>query len=320
MAVFTPVEKRELSHWLENFSQGELLHCEGIAAGIENSNFFVTTTGGEFVLTLFERLSADELPFYLGLMQHLASHGVACPRPAVAKNGALFMSLNGKPAALVGRLRGKSARQPDAGQCAITARAMAAMHLAGRDFAIAQRNPRGVEWWKATVPLVLPYLDASLARLLEEEVAEVSDGLLAVADVLPAGPIHADLFRDNVLFDGSELGGFIDFYFAGCDAWLLDVAVCVNDWCIVHASGEIVAPLASAFVGGYAAIRPYTPEERAAWPLMLRAAALRFWLSRLADVVLPRSATLLTPHDPRHFERIVMRRHAESARPVVALP
>jgi homoserine kinase type II len=320
MAVFTPVARDELSNWLGHFSEGELLHFEGIATGIENSNFFVTTTTGEFVLTLFERLEADQLPFYLGLMQHLSSQGIACPRPALTKSGELFKSLNGKPAALVGRLRGTSNQMPGLHHCSATARAMAKMHLAGRDFVPAQANPRGVEWWKSTVPQVLPYLEAALAEFLEQEVRQVSEGLAHLANVLPSGPIHADLFRDNVLFDGDELGGFIDFYFAGGDAWLYDVAVCVNDWCIVHASGEIVTPLAYAFVNGYAGIRPYTAEERSAWPLMLRAAALRFWLSRLLDVVSPRSATLLTPHDPRHFERIVMRRSAEANHPVVALP
>jgi len=320
MAVFTPVAREELSRWLEHFSEGDLLHFEGIATGIENSNFFVTTTTGEFVLTLFERLEADQLPFYLGFMQHLSSRGIACPRPAPAQSGELFIPLNGKPAALVGRLRGKSHQIPTEHHCTVTARAMAKMHLTGHDFTPSQPNPRGVPWWKSTVPQVLPYLDRALAEFLNQEVEEVSTALDKLEDVLPSGPIHADLFRDNVLFDGEELGGFIDFYFAGMDAWLYDVAVCVNDWCIVHASGEIVVPLAQAFVNGYGGVRPYTQEERFAWPVMLRAAALRFWLSRLLDVVSPRSATLLTPHDPRHFERIVMHRSAEARQPVVTLP
>ncbi len=320
MAVFTPVEDADLEHWLEQFSVGSLRRLEGIPGGIENSNFFADTNAGRFVLTLFERLPEEELPFYLELMRYVGEKGVPCPVPAAARDGALFKTLNGKPAALVSRLKGSYQPQPLPLHCALAARAMAHMHLAAEQFPMRQNNPRDVDWWQATMPQVLSHLDDDRAALLQQEVSEVAQHYQALRQDLPSGPIHADLFRDNVLFDGEQLGGFIDFYFAGCDAWLLDVAVAVNDWCIVPESGELRADMEIVFLESYASVRPFTRAEKIAWPWVLRAAALRFWLSRLADVVLPRPATLLKPHDPRHFERIVMRRKAEALEPVVALP
>lgn len=320
MAVFTPVATHDLVPWLSHFSAGTLLRLEGIESGIENSNFFVTTSSGEFVLTLFERLGEDELPFYLELMEHLNERGILCPRPARTRAGSLFLPLNGKPAALVAKLRGRSKREVGPAECQVTASALGRMHLAAADFHLRQPNPRGLGWWHDTVPLIAPHLAPAQAELVQDEVAAVALALRARLDGLPRGPIHADLFRDNVLFEGDELGGFIDFYFAGCDAWLFDLAVCINDWCIVQASGEVIAPLAQSFLTAYADVRAFTDEEREAWPWMLRAAALRFWLSRLADVVLPRQAALLTPHDPRHFERIVLKRRAEAKDTVAPLP
>jgi homoserine kinase type II len=320
VAVFTPVEVADLAHWLEQFSVGSLLRLEGITGGIENSNFFADTQAGHFVLTLFERLPEEELPFYLELMRYVGERGVPCPVPAKARDGALFKTLNGKPAALVSRLRGSYQPNPGEQHCTLAAKAMAHMHLAAEHFPMRQNNPRDIEWWQITMPQVLSHLDVDRAALLSDEVSTVAHRYRALRQDLPFGPIHADLFRDNVLFDGDHLGGFIDFYFAGCDAWLFDVAVAVNDWCIVTDSGELRADLERVFLEGYASIRPFTRAEKIAWPWVLRAAALRFWLSRLADVVLPRAATLLKPHDPRHFERIVMRRRAEALEPVVALP
>ena len=320
MAVYTPVEFDDLAHWLEQFSVGSLVRLEGIAGGIENSNFFADTETGQFVLTLFERLPEEELPFYLELMRYVGERGVPCPVPAEARDGSLFKTLNGKPAALVSRLKGSYQPNPKAEHCRLAAKAMARLHLAAEHFPMRQDNPRDIDWWQITMPQVLPHLDDDRAQLLSEEVAAVAQHYQALRQDLPAGPIHADLFRDNVLFDGEALGGFIDFYFAGCDAWLFDVAVAVNDWCVVPDSGELRADLEGVFLEAYASVRPFTRAEKIAWPWALRAAALRFWLSRLADVVLPRAATLLKPHDPRHFERIVMRRRAEALEPVVALP
>jgi homoserine kinase type II len=319
MAVFTPVAKAELSHWLEQFKVGSLLKFEGIAAGIENSNFFVTTSTGEFVLTLFERLSARELPFYLELMVHLGKKRVPCPIPSES-DGHLFKMLNGKPAAIVTRLLGSARLEPGTLECQAIARTMAAMHLAAKDCSIQQANPRDVDWWRKTMPLVKPHLDVERAELLEDEVQRVASTYPEMRQHLPGGPIHADLFRDNVLFEGDQLTGVIDFYFAGVDSWLFDIAVAINDWCIDLQSGAIDPERATSFLGAYAALRPFTRAETVAWPWALRAAALRFWLSRLADIVMPRSASILKPHDPRHFERIVKRRRAESRQAIVALP
>jgi homoserine kinase type II len=313
MAVFTPVTPDELRPWLAGFEVGALVRLDGIASGIENSNFFLTTTGGDFVLTIFEKLTPIELPFYLDLTAHLAAGGIPCPGPIVDRAGRNFSMLKGKPAAIVRRLAGRSHMAPSGADRAQVAAMLARMHLAGADFIEYQDNPRGPHWWAVTAPQVMPFLDASSATLLESELAFQASHR---HDRLPRGPVHADLFRDNVLFDGGSLGGFIDFYFAGFDCLLFDVAVCVNDWCIAREgadAGELQAAEVREFLAAYDAVRPFTPEERAAWDVMLRAGALRFWLSRLFDFHLPRSGHLITPHDPGHFQRILMLRRARPA-------
>ncbi|MBN9430747.1 MAG: homoserine kinase [Burkholderiales bacterium] len=313
MAVFTPVTRDELALWLERYDLGELQSFEGIASGIENSNFFVTTSRDRYVLTLFERLSPDELPFYLNLMRHLAHHDVPCPDPLPDRSGALLQHLNGKPAALVTLLPGRADMHPGAAHCAAVGQVLARMHEAARDFEGGLPNLRGLDWWTRTVPQVLPFLDAAQGDLLRDELAAqqaFAAGPLYAA--LPASPVHADLFRDNVLFEqtpaGPRLGGVIDFYFAGVDTWLFDLAVTVNDWCIDDASGEFDTPRLAALLDAYRSVRPPTPAEQQAWPMMLRAGALRFWLSRLFDLHLPRPAEMVTPKDPAHFERILRAR------------
>ncbi|MBC7513962.1 MAG: phosphotransferase, partial [Herminiimonas sp.] len=192
-------------------------------------------------------------------------------------------------------------------------------HRAAQDFAIRQLNLRGLDWWQATTPLVLPHLSADRRELLTAELAfQTEQAATAAWAALPNGPIHADLFRNNVMFDGEQLTGFFDFYFAGCDRWLFDVAVTVNDWCIDLDTGVLDAARVHALIDAYAAVRPFTAGETVAWQPMLRAAALRFWLSRLYDFHLPRDAEMLTPHDPTHFERILRQRvlHAAPALPV----
>jgi homoserine kinase type II len=320
MAVFTPVGTDALEDWLAAYELGAVLEFAGIAAGIENTNFFLTTEKGRFVLTLFERLSAAELPFYLELMRHLSDKGVACPKPIAALSGELFRPLCGKPAALVTRLPGRWIPEPDAAHCALAGTALAAMHEAGSDFGLHQENLRGLSWWTRTVPEVLPHLDEATAGLLSDELAFQQQHLPPAIGQLPSGPIHADLFRDNALFEGDVLGGFIDFYFAGCDAWLFDVAVAVNDWCIEQASGRFIADRAQALLAAYARRRPFVPAELRIWPVMLRAAAFRFWLSRLWDIHCPRPATLLTPHDPTHFQRILSLRREPTSLGLPNLP
>jgi len=245
------------------------------------------------------------------LMRHLAQRGIPCPAPLAQHDGALFSGLNGKPATLVTRLPGSSVLDPDTLHCALVGAALAHMHLAGQDFGLSQPNLRGLAWWMEILPALLPHLDSATGALLDDEVRHQASILPRLATQLPSGPIHADLFRDNALFDGDRLGGFIDFYFAGCDTWLFDVAVCVNDWCIDLPSGQIDPARYHALLGAYAEVRPFTAAEYSAWSDIQRAAALRFWISRLHDIHQPRPAQLLTPHDPVHFERILRLRRTQ---------
>lgn len=314
MAVFTPVTLDDLSDWIAQFPLGRALAIEGISSGIENSNFFLTTEAGEFVLTIFEQLSFEQLPFYLQLMLHLAQHGVPVPEPIANHQGAIMHSLHGKPAAIVTRLAGSCQLAPQPVHCAEVGAAMAKMHLAARDFPLTQPNLRGLDWWNATTPVVLPFLSDDNAHLLRAEMhfQAAFAGSAAYLE-LPHGPIHADLFRNNAMFVGDTLTGIFDFYFAGCDHWLFDVAVAVNDWCIDLKTGVLDTARVRALLDAYHALRPFTAAEQLAWQAMLRAGALRFWLSRLFDFQLPRAAEMLTPHDPSHFERILRLRIAHPA-------
>jgi homoserine kinase type II len=306
LSVYTPVTRAELSDWLRNYSIGALESCEPIQSGIENTNYFVTTTQGRYVLTLFERLPAEELPFYLDLMAHLARHGIPCPSPLADLSNRFLQRLNGKPAALVTRLTGRSVESPDPAQCAELGALLARMHLAARSYAGYLENPRGPKWWRAAAREVRGFLKKEQLDLLESELAFQAEHRFPD---LPRGPVHADLFRDNALFDGTRISGVIDFYFAGVDCLLYDVAVCANDWC-VGADFELDATRTQALVSSYESARPLSAEEKAAWPPMLRAAALRFWLSRLYDFHLPRPGMLVHAHDPEHFRRILECRRA----------
>ena len=311
MAVFTSVSEAELTVWLGDYSLGQLLELQAIASGIENTNYFVTTSNGRFVLTLFEKLSADELPFYLNLMAHLARHGIPCPCPVANRRNQFLGELNGKPACIVSLLSGKSTTAPNIAQCAAIGAMLGQMHIAGQSFSQIMPNPRGAAWRTATAPQMRPFLDAEQAELLDSEVALHARQNWAA---LPQGVIHADLFRDNVLLEENRVGGLIDFYFACSDALLYDVAITVNDWCM-NAGGALDGNRAQAFLRAYHAVRPLLDSERDAWPLMLRAAALRFWLSRLFDKYLPRDGELIHAHDPHHFERI-LKNHIATAQAV----
>ena len=314
MAVFTAVGLDDLTQWIKQFPLGNALALKGIASGIENSNFFLTTERGEYVLTIFENLGFDQLPFYLNLMRHLALRGIPVPAPVANDKGELVVALQGKPAAIVSKLEGSSQMDPQPVHCAAVGAMLARMHVAGRDFPMQQPNLRGLDWWNETTPAVLPFLDDANTHLLRAEMhfQEAFHGCAPYA-ALPRGPVHADLFRNNVMFVGERLTGFFDFYFAGCDTWLFDVAVTVNDWCIDLATGVIDVARARAMLDAYHAERPFTHAEHVAWQPMLRAAALRFWLSRLYDFHQPREAEMLTPHDPTHFERILRERIATPA-------
>jgi len=301
MAVFTTVSEAELAVWLADYSLGQLLELQGIASGIENTNYFVTTSNGRFVLTLFEKLTADELPFYLNLMAHLARHGIPCPAPMANRHNQFLGILKDKPACIVSRLTGKSTTAPNRTQCAAMGAMLGQMHIAGQSFTQIMPNPRAAAWRAATAPQVKPFLDAAQSALLDSEITLHAQQNLAA---LPQGVIHADLFRDNVLLTDNRVGGLIDFYFACTDALLYDVAITVNDWCM-GSDDRLDTTLAQSFLRAYHAVRPLQENERAAWPLMLRLAALRFWLSRLFDLHLPRDGELIHAHDPLHFERIL---------------
>lgn len=322
MAVFTPVSDEDARELLARYTLGELVSLRGITAGIENTNYFLCTTQGEYVLTLFEVLTFEQLPFYIELMHHLASRGVPVPQPQTLRDGTRITELQGKPTAIVTRLSGGYEPEPGPMHCRLAGQTLARAHLAGKDFPIVQPNLRGLAWWRETAPKVLPFLDAAQAALLNRTLTEqINFAQGADYATLPSGPAHCDLFRDNVLFDGTyedpRMGGFIDFYFAGCDTWLFDVAVSVNDWCIQRGTGAFMRRRVAAWLAAYHAVRPFTDAERTAWPAMLRGAALRFWLSRLYDFYIPRPAQTLKPHDPRHFERILQLR---STLPAPALP
>jgi homoserine kinase type II len=318
MAVYTEVSFDEASTFLQSLALGTLQSMEGCAGGIENTNYFVTTEQAPYVLTLFERLTAEQLPFYLRLMKHLAVHGIPVPDPAANRDGDVLHSLAGKPAAVVNRLRGKSELAPSAAHCTALGGVLARMHLAGRDFGMQQPNLRGLTWWNETVPVVLPFLDTAQAALIRSELAYQNHvATLSAYGALPRGPIHADLFRDNAMFaqdlpegHAPELTGIFDFYFAGVDAWLFDVAVCLNDWCVDLPTGVTDPERSRALLQAYELVRPLTPQERELLPALARAGALRFWLSRLWDLHLPREAAMLKPHDPTHFERVLRQRIA----------
>lgn len=314
MAVYTEVSVTQASALFESLGLGPLTRLEGCSGGIENTNYFADTAQARYVLTLFERLTATQLPYYLRLLAHLAAHGIAVPNPAADPSGQVLHSLCGKPAAIVNLLAGACELSPSPAHCAQVGDMLARMHLVGRSFAMQQDNLRAIPWWNDTVPVVLPHLEGAQATLLRSELAYQNHVATLVAyAALPRGPIHADLFRDNVMFAPGAmpvLSGFFDFYFAGNDVWVFDLAVTLNDWCVDLGTGECHAERTQAFLLAYEAVRPLEAAERSLLSAMLRAAALRFWLSRLWDWYLPREASMLKPHDPRHFERVLRQRIA----------
>jgi homoserine kinase type II len=312
LSVFTPVSESQLTAWLKGYSVGALAALEPVASGIENTNYFVTTSQGRYVLTLFERLPAAELPFYLELMAHLARHGIPCPAPIADLADRYLSVLNGKPATLVTRLAGASLENPGAAECGELGALLARMHLAGRSYGGYLENPRGPKWWRSAAQDVRGALDPAQAALLDDEMRFQSQHR---HPDLPRGAVHADLFRDNALFLGGRISGVFDFYFAGVDCFAYDLAVCANDWCLVDPARDrrLHEGKTLALLGAYHALRPLQGTEREAWPVLLRAAALRFWLSRLHDKHLPRPGELVKVHDPDHFFEILALRAAAGA-------
>lgn len=298
MSVYTKVGREELTAWLQPLGLGELIDYAGIAAGMQNSNYFVTTASGRFVLTLFERIDTAALDFYLALQDRLAQSGIPSPRPVADGEGRRWRWLAGKPAALLTCLPGAALESPDAGQCRAVGDLLARLHLAAANLPNPLPNPCGTAWRQAVGETLLPLLAPDERDLLADELA-----FQAAQDysALPRGVIHADLFRDNVLWDADgRLSGVLDFYFAGEDALLFDLAVVANDWCADDGA-------LSGLLAGYTAHRPVMPAEMAAWPAMRRAAALRFWLLRLEARAQPRGGEVVTIKDPEHFRHMLER-------------
>jgi homoserine kinase type II len=302
MAVFTNVSEADITVWLASYSLGALLELQGIPEGIENTNYFVTTSKGRFVLTLFEKLTADELPFFLNLMAHLAQNRIPCPCPVADLHSRYLGILNGKPACLVTRLTGKSVTKPTVEQCAAVGAMLGRLHLAGLSFKEEMQNPRGTAWRLTASQAVKSFLSPQDAALLDSEVEIHAN--CALADI-PRGVIHADLFRDNVLLEGDHVGGLVDFYFACTDALLYDVAITVNDWCMTP-EYKLDKERTHAMLKAYHAARPFSAKEAEVWALALRVAALRFWISRLYDLHLPREGELVNPRNPDPFKRILL--------------
>jgi len=308
MAVYTALNEADLTDLLARYDVGELVSFTGIQDGVENSNFFVTTTAATYVVTVFEKHPPEEVPYFLHLTAHLAAQGVPCAAPVADAQGGFLQTVRGKPTALIERLPGRTLTTPEASHCAAVGRAMAQMHVAAASFDRHHANERGPRWWLATARKLRDRVDADDRAVLD---AECEHQRRQRGVQLPSGTIHADLFRDNVLFDGDRLAGMIDFNYACDDCLLYDVAVAVNDWC-GDVEGRLEPVRARALLEAYHALRPFTAAEARHWSTMLRAGALRFWLSRLLDLHYPRPAEVPHVKDPDEYRRVLLARRAEA--------
>ncbi len=293
MSVYTEVSAEDLQDFLARFHVGQLRSFRGIRDGIENTNYFVTTTEGEHVLTLFEYMAEPAVETALGYMTHLAQNGLPCAMPCADQHGRRIGRLHDKPASLVRRLRGRSEHAPTATHCQTVGSNLARLHLAGQSLDHAQPNPRGSLWRQTTAIKIRPRLTPDQRSLLDDELRYQQQEF----SELPHGLIHADLFRDNVLFSGETLTGLVDLSDAGHDLLLYDLAITVSDWCSLSAGG-LDTPRLMALLHGYTELRPVTSAEQDHWPILLRRAALRFWLSRLDTLYFPRSGPLTRQKDP----------------------
>lgn len=306
MSVYTTLNKSDLTEFLNAFDVGVAHDLRGISDGIENTNYFLTTLHNNdkhhFVLTIFESLGYEELPFFLNLMAFLAERGVACAHPVADREGRYLQRLKSKPAALVQRLPGRSIAAPSLDHCRQVGTALAKLHLAGKDFPQARKNPRGYAWFEQAGRKLQPRLTAMEQEIMSGELSLLQN---AVKEQLPGGIIHADLFRDNILFEQDQLTGIIDFYYACTGAWLYDLAITVNDWCSNH-DGSLKIQQTRILLQSYHAERALTEQEHKYWPVILRAAALRFWLSRLCDMHFPRRGEITHIKNPEEFRRILL--------------
>ena len=290
--------------FLRGYSIGKLVSYEGIVNGITNSNFWLVTGAGDFVLTLYEHHQSNELNYILGLQHHLKQKGIACASPVLDNGDNFYSNLNGRPAAINRRVRGEFCQTLTIRQCQLCATELANFHLAGASYNGKRNNPCGGNWRLTKQNELSSYLTETDQKLLSEEIDayQVFDHI-----DLPYGPVHADLFHDNCLFDGDRLGGIIDFDYACDDFWLYDLAVTINDWCI-DGVGELDRQLLQAFLNSYHRVRPLLAIEQDNLALMLRLAAVRFWLSRLYDKAFPMGGELTYTKDPDEFKKILLMR------------
>ena len=301
MAVYTDVAGEDLAEFLSEYDIGELLSYKGIAEGVENSNFLVHTSKGAYILTLYEkRVAANDLPYFLSLMAHLAERGVSCPQPARNREGEVYSTLAGRPAAIINFLEGMWPRRPSATHCAGVGQALAKMHLAGRDFPLVRKNPLSVSGWRPLFGQAAARAD-SVQGGLRDFIARELDHLEARwPGDLPVGVIHADLFPDNVFFLGERLSGLIDFPFSCNDILAYDVAICLNAWCF-ESDNSFNATKARALLQAYDKVRKLDDDERHCLPLLARGSALRFLLTRLYDWVHTPKDALVKRKDPKEY-------------------
>ncbi len=303
MAVYTDVSADDLNQFLAGYDIGELRSYKGIAEGVENSNFLLHTTAGNFILTLYEkRVAAADLPFFLALMEHLAGHGITCPQPVKNKQGGVLGKIAGRPAAMVTFLDGLWIRRPNAGHCAAVGEALARLHLAGADFKMKRPNALGIESWRPLYEHAKSRGDSVRPGLCAEIAQELDALAKSWPRDLPQGVIHADLFPDNVFFLGDRLSGLIDFYFACTDMLSFDVAICLNAWCFEPDHSYNVTK-GRALLKSYARVRALQADERAALPVLARGAAMRFLLTRLVDWLAVPDGALVKPKDPLEYYR-----------------
>ncbi|HEX3536638.1 MAG TPA: homoserine kinase [Stellaceae bacterium] len=303
MAVYTEIGDAELSAFVALYDIGEVLACKGIAEGVENSNYLLTTERGNFILTLYEkRVTRADLPFFISLMDHLSHHGVACPVPVRARDGEASRELCGRPAAIVTFLNGMWPRRIEPYHCAALGTALAGLHQAGASFAMKRPNDLSLAGWQRLHAACATRADEVQVGLADELAAEIAFFESAWPSALPTGVIHADLFPDNVFFRDRELSGLIDFYFACTDFLAYDLAVCLNAWCF-EPDGAFNVTKARLLVGSYRTARPLTGEEVAALPLLARGSALRFLLTRLYDWLNQTQGALVRPKDPLEYLR-----------------
>ncbi len=303
MAVYTDVPTEELAQFLSQYAIGELLSYKGIAEGVENSNFLVHSTTGSYILTLYEkRVKPEDLPFFLGLMRHLAGRGITCPQPVEMRSGEVLGVLAGRPAAIFTFLEGMWIRRPSAAHCRALGAALASLHLAGLDFPMRRENALSVGGWRPLFERAESGADGvhhGLRATIADELERLEETWPAN---LPVGTIHADLFVDNVFFLGDRLSGLIDFYFACTDILAYDVAICLNAWCF-EPDGAFNRTKGQALLAGYRTVRPLSTAEANALPLLSRGAALRFLLTRLVDWLNVPEGALVRPKDPLEYLR-----------------